>query len=214
MSAFFNNTPQPALDGNMKDSPPVIFVPGSPEDRKLWHEVEDRIAATKKQIDARKLADRKDFDKWLAGPAKKAFAGKPPEDGLRLHASLSEGKGRSVAITVDSKSRNVSLPADADWTPGEIAAKAFKAEAKTPLEIAEAGDLDSQQAFSYGAWIKLPGKVGFGAVMARMDDSHAYRGWDLWLQNDRPGAHLVNHWPDNAIKVVSRTPSSRASGNT
>ena len=42
--------------------------------------------------------------------------------------------------------------------------------------------------------------------MARMDDGNAFRGWDMWLENDRPGAHLINHWPDNAIKVVSKTP--------
>ena len=41
--------------------------------------------------------------------------------------------------------------------------------------------------------------------MARMDDGNAFRGWDMWLENDRPGAHLINHWPDNAIKVVSKT---------
>ncbi len=61
------------------------------------------------------------------------------------------------------------------------------AQDKTPLEIAEAGDLDSQQAFSYGGWVKLPGKVGSGAVLARMDDGNAFRGWDMWLENDRPG---------------------------
>ncbi len=109
-----------------------------------------------------------------------------------------------MAITVDAKPRKVELASDAAWSPGEISDKALTAKAKTPLEIAEAGDLDSQQQFSYGAWIKLPGDVGFGAVMARMDDTNNYRGWDLWMQNNRPAAHLVNHWPDNAIKIVSR----------
>ena len=206
MSAFFNNTPQPGMDGNMKDTPPVIFVPGTLEDRKLWHTLETQIADAQKQIGARKQSSRADFQKWLAGPAKQSLSAKVPDQGLRLHASLSEGAGRNVTITVDSKPRTVTLAADAAWGPGEIAAKAFTAQAKTPLEIAEAGDLDSQQAFSYGAWVKIPGKVASGAVMARMDDGNAFRGWDLWLQNDRPAAHLINHWPDNAIKVVSRTP--------
>ena len=78
------------------------------------------------------------------------------------------------------------------------------ARGNSPLEITEAGDLDSEQAFSYGAWVKLPGNVGGGAVLARMDEGDAFRGWDMWLENDRPGAHLINHWPDNAIKVVSK----------
>ncbi len=48
LSAFFNNTTEPAMDGNMKDTPPVIFVP-QPADRKQWDalaaEIADRPAA-------------------------------------------------------------------------------------------------------------------------------------------------------------------------
>ena len=36
LSAFFNNTTQAAMDGNVKDTPPVMFVAGTPEDRKRW----------------------------------------------------------------------------------------------------------------------------------------------------------------------------------
>ena len=30
-----------------------------------------------------------------------------------------------------------------------------------------------------------------------------FRGWDLWLQDGKPGAHIVSKWPDDALKVVS-----------
>jgi hypothetical protein len=205
LSAFFNNTTQAAMDGNVKDTPPVMFVPGTPEDRKRWKVIDGQIADLKKQLDGRKQTARADFEKWAAGPAKQSLSAEAPGDGLRFYAPLSEGQGRSVGITVDSKPRTLALASDAAWSAGEVSAKAFMAQDKTPLEIAEAGDLDSEQAFSYGAWVKLPGKVGGGAVMARMDDGNAFRGWDMWLENDRPGAHLINHWPDNAIKVVSKT---------
>ena len=36
-------------------------------------------------------------------------------------------------------------------------------------------------------WIKLPRKVGFRAVMARMDDGHDFRGWDLCIAERPPG---------------------------
>ncbi len=206
LSAFFNNTTQAAMDGNVKDTPPVMFVAGTPEDRKRWKAIDGQIAALRKQMDDRRQTARADFEKWAAGPARQSLAAKVPADGLRFYAPLSEGQGRSVAVTIDAKPRTLALAADAAWSAGEVAAKAFMAQDKTPLEIAEAGDMDSQQAFSYGAWVKLPGKVGGGALLARMDDGNAFRGWDMWLQDDRPGAHLIHHWPDNAIKVVSRTP--------
>ncbi len=204
LSAFFNNTTQAAMDGNVKDTAPVIVVPGSPEDRLRWTTVEGRIAKIQSQINDRKQAVRADFEKWVAGPAKQLLTANVPGDGLKFHALLSEGRGRSVAVTVDSKPRTVALAADAAWSAGEVAAKAFTAKAETPVEIAEAGDVDSQQAFSYGGWVKLPRKAPNGAVFARMDDGSDYRGWDMWLEEGRFGAHLINHWPENAIKVVSK----------
>ena len=53
-----------------------------------------------------------------------------------------------------------------------------------------------------GQACRKPGLVG--SVLARMDDQHDYRGWDLWLEDDRIATHLVNKWPENALKVVAR----------
>jgi hypothetical protein len=39
-----------------------------------------------------------------------------------------------------------------------------------------------------------------------MDDQHDFRGWDLWVQNGRVGAHIINKWPQDALKVVSKSP--------
>ena len=33
--------------------------------------------------------------------------------------------------------------------------------------------------------------------------SDDYRGWDLWLENGRVGTHIINKWPDDALKVVA-----------
>src|SRR5438046_2102896 len=38
-----------------------------------------------------------------------------------------------------------------------------------------------------------------------MDEKNSYRGWDLYLDKDRPVAHFVNKWPDNAVRVASKT---------
>ena len=39
-----------------------------------------------------------------------------------------------------------------------------------------------------------------------MDDGHDFRGWDLWLENDRPATHLIHQWPGDALKVVANSP--------
>ena len=49
-----------------------------------------------------------------------------------------------------------------------------------------------------------PRRAPTGAVMARMDDQHDYRGWDLWLEGKRVGTHIIHSWPDDALKVVTK----------
>jgi hypothetical protein len=53
MSAFFNNTTQPVMDGNVKDTPPTLFV-GTAEDRQRLPALEKEIADVKRQIEEQK----------------------------------------------------------------------------------------------------------------------------------------------------------------
>src|SRR5262249_48743424 len=65
MAAFFNNTTQGAMDGNIPNTPPTVFVP-KPEDRARWEVLQKEVAEARKLADGRKQAARADFDKWLA----------------------------------------------------------------------------------------------------------------------------------------------------
>ena len=50
-----------------------------------------------------------------------------------------------------------------------------------------------------------------GPIVARMDDQHDYRGWDLWIENGRVGTHIINKWPDRRHQGGRRTNPSRPS---
>jgi hypothetical protein len=176
MAAFFNNTTQNAKDGNIKDTPPTIFVPHA-KDRERWNVLSGLLTETRQQLDARKKAARPEFNKWLATAEPTALAALDASEGQRLKASLS------------------------DWD-----AKPPAKASPSPIEIADAGDFDTSQGFSYGAWVKLAKAGATGAILARMDDRDGYRGWDLWLDKGRLGTHIIHQWPDQAIKIVDITP--------
>src|SRR5262249_18977214 len=55
LAAFFNNPPQAAMDGNIKDPPPTILVPRA-EDRPRWEAISKELSEVRKQTDARKQA--------------------------------------------------------------------------------------------------------------------------------------------------------------
>jgi mono/diheme cytochrome c family protein len=169
LAAYFNNTTQGALDGNIKDTPPIVFVP-DPEDGPRWSAVQTELADVNGQIEQRKASARPEFDSWLAAQSPETLSAMAPADDLRLHALLG--------------------PRDAAPTP--IPA----------LVDAAAGDFEKDQGFAVAVWVKLaPNQTG--SIVARMDDQHDYRGWDLWVEGNRVGMHVIHKWQDDALKAVT-----------
>ncbi len=205
MSAFFNNTTQGAMDGNIKDTPPVIVVP-PPPDRPRWDLLSKELAETRGQIETRKQSARADFEQWLAKTQASEMASQIPSDRLALHAPLSEGSGSTVRLAIDGKSQEVALKCQLDWDAGHVAAKAFRLPPSGTLEVPQVGDFEKDRAFSFGVWARLAKDRLSGAIFARMDDQKGFRGWDLWVENGRVGAHIISQWPDDAIKVVGANP--------
>jgi len=202
MAAFFNNTTQNAMDGNIKDTPPVIPVPLA-EDRERFETLKGEIDSARKQMEARKASARADFDGWLAGADAGKMVATIPGEGLRFHLPLSEGQGKELQATLNDQSLRLTAANEPDWETGHVAARAFRRKSGSVVEIPQAGDMEKDQSFSCAAWVKLTPNAG-GAILARMDDQHDYRGWDLWIENNRVGTHLIHKWPEDALKVVTR----------
>ena len=104
---FSTTRPQPAMDGNNKDTPPVIFVP-QPADRKQWDALAAEIPVVQRQMDERKKSDRAEFEKWLAGASPDKVAAGIPSDGLgsaspaqrRIGQNGQHDRQRPIAIAV------------------------------------------------------------------------------------------------------------------
>jgi hypothetical protein len=202
LAAFFNNTTQGAMDGNIKDTPPVIQVP-RPEDRQRYVTLVNLLGEARKRADDRKQAGRADFGKWLAAARPDVFAGAVPTDGLVLHGKLSEGQGSKLTFAVAGQGRVIDLAGETKWDKGHIADKAYQVSPVRTAELADAGDFDKGQPFTASAWVKLPNVNVSGAFLARMDEANEHRGWDLWVEGGRVGMHLVHKWQEDAIKVVT-----------
>src|SRR5262245_55156874 len=114
MAAFFNNTTQRAMDGNIKDTPPVIMVP-RPEDRARWDVLSKELATLRTQADERKKTASAAFEKWLADARPEQVASLVPSDELKFHATLSEGAGKTLNVTVDGKARPPTPAGGGGW---------------------------------------------------------------------------------------------------
>jgi hypothetical protein len=96
LSAFFNNTTQPVMDGNIKDTPPTVIVP-SAVDRQRWQLLPGKLAGVRKQFDARNESARADFANWLAGSDPDGLRSLVPTGGLKLAAVAPEAVGAQPA---------------------------------------------------------------------------------------------------------------------
>ena len=209
LSAFFNNTTQRAMDGNVKDTPPILRVP-LPSDRPRLEELEQQMAQAKQDLETRRGAAQKTFDTWLAAKQGTTPALELPTKSLYVHASLSEGQGKVTQVSVDNKPQKVALAESASWQPGPSGSKALQPQGAA-LSLDGVGDFDSDQPFTCSAWIYTSPNDSNGTVCARMDNTQGFRGWDFWVQRRQFGTHIVHRWPDNALKVVA---ANQAPANT
>jgi hypothetical protein len=201
LSAFFNNTTQAAMDGNIHDTPPTLVVP-KPEDRQRFAAVEKELAAGRAAVEARKRDARPDFDRWISAATPAVVAKTAPQDTPLLEIDLLEGEGTKTLARVLGKDTELPLTTTTTWQTGPSGAAALLLDGRA-AEIANSGDFEHDQPFSATFWIRPPANDTSYAVLARMDEANGSRGWDVWVQGRQVGMHLIHSYPTDAIKVLS-----------
>jgi hypothetical protein len=204
LSAFFNNTTQKPMDGNVKDTPPIVTVPAE-ADLPRWEALAKLVPTAEQAVTAHHEQARPLFDAWLARSQRQDIETWIPSAGLQLLAPLNDG-GDEIAFSVDGAKASSPRNATVEWREGKTGPQAAYLNQGAALEVAGAGDFEGDQAFTAAAWVKLPGNDASGSIIARMDDGNGFRGWDMWIEGRRIGAHIVNKWPENALKVVTGDP--------
>ena len=203
MVAFFKNTTQSPMDGNIRDTPPILFVPRA-EDRPRWDSLQTELSAVKQQLTARKQVAQKDFKAWLERTTPADLKAQVSTERLHLYAPLAEGKGNAVGLAVNGEPGAISA-SNLTWINGPAGNKAVASDIQAGLEVPSAGDFEKDMPFSVALWIYMPRREESGAVVARMDEANGHRGWDVWLERGRVGMHLIHTWDQNALKVMTQT---------
>ncbi len=201
LAAFFRNTTQGPKDGNVADGRGPILVLPSDSDRPRWEALPDEIATATSLREARKQAVRKDFDAWLATVTPEQIEQSLPVEGLVLQLPLNEGEGTEIQVKSAGEPRT--LKNDLAWAKDGPAGPAPVIRTNATLEVGEAGDFERETPFSVGAWIK-PASNSQAGIIARMDEQAGHRGWDLWQNGAGYATHIIDAWPDNALKVTTQ----------
>jgi Protein of unknown function (DUF1553)/Protein of unknown function (DUF1549)/Concanavalin A-like lectin/glucanases superfamily/Planctomycete cytochrome C len=199
--AFFNSLNEKGVYTEQRGNvPPLVSVVGREDDERL-RKLNEAIAAAERAVQEQEktLSERQQLwereQRTLAGAAE-------PRDWLwscSLNGDLrflgpDDKKGDAVY-------RGTGQPA---WSEGPAGkALKFDGQENSYLDAGQAVALDRTDRFSYGGWIKANGN---GALLSKMDDAAAYRGFDLLLSKGKIEVHMVHTWPDNALKATSLEP--------
>jgi hypothetical protein len=204
LAAFFNNTTQAAMDGNIKDTPPIVVVPQE-ADRPRWQSLDSEIPAAEVQRDQQRSSARTAFEQRLPEMRVGDAQSQIPASGLTFHALLAEGGESATAFWQQGQLQLLTSTQPWSWIDGHVGPRAVKLAAAHPTAFPSAGDFRRDQPFTAAAWIRLPQDNAGGSIMARMDDGADYIGWDVWLEGGRLGTHIIHKWQEDALKVVSRS---------
>jgi len=202
--AFYNNNADPGMQTRRGNQAPVVNVESSEQKNKKV-ELEKKAEEITKKQDTRRQEAQKAFDDWTEEQFLSAGEKKTPiaPSGLVSHLPLdSFEKNLTPDIarnTTDCRLHGKAKPiGNAKFNGG------LKIEGNGFVEVKGFKDPTWNKPFSYGCWFKTSNGNQNGAVFAKMDEGNAYRGFDLWLQNGKPGAHIIHKWQDNAVKVVGK----------
>jgi hypothetical protein len=200
MAAFFRNTTQPAMDDNVMDSPPILRMPRV-EDAKRYAALPGEIAAARKAYDSRVKAAESAFDTWqrTQGPADVPTLSDERLD-FRL---LSDAAEPTTLRNVVSPDRAFTFTGGKPRVVTSPLGPAVRLPKGVTADLGDLGDVESDEPFSYGAWVQVTDTVD-GALLARMDIAHGYRGWDLWMKGSRAGAQIISSWNQDALRVLAQ----------
>ena len=203
LAAFFRNTTQGPKDGNAKDGRGPILVLPSEDDQARWEALPDLIATAKTERDAHRQSIRPTFESWVASVSPESLSDDLTVDELLVHLQLNEGNGNPIQSSVGD-AETIETPEELEWADdGKLGFAPVFHKEKT-LDLGDLGDFERDQSFSYGAWVRSPGKNLSAAIIARLDEQANYRGWDLWQNGGSYSVHIIDSWDGNAIKVTTR----------
>ncbi len=203
LAAFFRNTTQPAKDGNVKDGRSSVLVVPSAKDRPRWESLPEEIVSATALRKEREKCAKPDFETWLAAATPEALDQAVPQEGLVLCATLNEGSGNELQNTAISANA-IKATGKLSWIVDGKLGPAPQMKSGATLELGGLGDFQRSDSFSYGAWIKVGKKDASAGIIARMDEQNKHRGWDLYQSGGTLSVHIVDSWPDNALKVSTK----------
>jgi hypothetical protein len=198
--AFFNVSDDGGMQTRKGNATPKLDVP-DPEKQRQLPVVQSQLADAKLQLETLTANIGPEFEAWLVKQHSSDEVAAASVESV-LHAPLWEGQGKKVADLSDTERRG-EIKGKVEWVKSRVD-WALKLNGSNYVDLGDVGNFERTDKFSYGGWVKPQKGARDGALLARMDDGNAFRGYDMLLGDGMISVHIINTWPANAIKVKTK----------
>ena len=176
MAAFFRNTTQYVMDGNVSDPPPILIVP-TDQDRDLWHKLRAEAAETDARIAKVVGSSEQSFERWLATGEYRSIES-PIEKSAEL---MTMTLGDKIEAVVGGETREVELHGDVSVGEGPApGAPALRFPKESWAEV-QGPELDTDTPHSFAFWVDHPPNEDSFTVISQNDPKDDNRGWAITL---------------------------------
>ena len=205
LSAFFNNTTQPAMDGNVHDTPPILPVP-TVADRSRAFAIEQELKLAAQRRDARRDEDeaKEHFHAWLAALTPESLARTAPQETPLVEMPLAEGSGTSTRIKQVAKEIDLPLTLQnkAAWQAGPGGRPALLLDG-VAAELSNAGDFEFDQPFTATFWTISRKDPHSGTFVCRSTAGTNRRGWTIIHDGGKVSLELCHDGSDKSIRATA-----------
>ena len=205
--SFFNNVNESGQISWNDDTPvPTMLLPTEKQEEILTF-LEKQIAVEEQNLESAVNEVQGKFEKWLTSKSYQSIDGSSLTRGLQAKYKLDGNlKGHAKGLMGVMK-RTASAKEFPSFVEGRDK-KGLKLDGDAWLDLHPTGVLDRSSAFSIGLWIKIPEELEEGVIFHKCDGAKLYnfKGYHLYLKDNKLEGMLAHTAPDNAIIEVSKQP--------
>jgi hypothetical protein len=205
--SFFNNVKEAGqISWNDAMPTPTMMLPTAAQEKILLY-INANIQRQEKELEVVKRADTPAFEDWLVkGYYKKLGSEKIPRQGLQAHFAM-DGSLRNELNKRQSgmMKRESGQAGDEPVFVSHEDRKALRTNGDVYLDLNETGIFRKSDPFSIGIWLNIPKELHEGVILHKSQAERLYnfRGYHLYLKNDKLELSMAHTAPSNAITKLS-----------
>ncbi|MCF2517409.1 DUF1553 domain-containing protein [Dyadobacter sp. CY351] len=212
--SFFNNVKEAGqISWDDALPTPTLMLP-TDEEEKMLKFLKSREMEQQKAVLQMKNSDQAGFEKWLNSAGLRKLAGERiPSAGLQAHFPFNRG---ALSNKVLSNQVNQAEKAVMKRESGQPGGKpvfvtnrdgyAMRFDGDVFLDLNQTGVFRKSEPFSIGIWVNVPEEMKEGVILhkSQAERLYNYRGYHLYLKNNKLELNMAHTSPSNAITKVSK----------